>query len=67
VGDNPDQFHLWTTNSQFGYAFTYDPHAADDWLFDSAAAARNQGTGLMPIQAKSNEPTFELLSREVPR
>ena len=31
--DNPDRFHLWATNSSYGYAFTYDPHAADAWLF----------------------------------
>jgi hypothetical protein len=31
--DNPDKFYLWTTNSVYGYAFTYDPHAVDVWLF----------------------------------
>jgi hypothetical protein len=31
--NNPDKFHLWTTNSSYGYTFTYDPHAADAWLF----------------------------------
>ena len=31
--DNPDKFHLWTTNSSYGCSFIYDPHAADAWLF----------------------------------
>lgn len=31
--NNPDKFHLWATNSSYGYTFTYDPHAADAWLF----------------------------------
>jgi hypothetical protein len=68
VEDNPDHFHLWATNLQFGYAFTYDPLAADHWLFDSAAVARNQPTGLMPIRSReveSNEQRFELLNRAV--
>ena len=35
VNDNPDKFFLWTTNKSFHYIFTYDPHAADVWLFES--------------------------------
>lgn len=35
VDDNPDKFFLWTTNTSFHYIFTYDPHAADVWLFES--------------------------------
>jgi hypothetical protein len=31
--NNPDKFYLWATNSSYGYTFTYDPHAADAWLF----------------------------------
>jgi hypothetical protein len=35
VSNNPDKFYLWATNSSFCYTFTYDPHAADVWLFES--------------------------------
>lgn len=31
--NNPDKFRLWTSNSGYQYTFTYDPHAADAWLF----------------------------------
>jgi hypothetical protein len=31
--DNPDKFYLQATSSSFNYAFTYDPRAADEWLF----------------------------------
>ena len=31
--NNPDKFHLWATNSSYTYTFTYDPLAADQWLF----------------------------------
>jgi len=31
--DNPDNFFMWTTNgTAYNHTFTYDPHAADDWL-----------------------------------
>jgi hypothetical protein len=32
-GDNPQQFHLWTTGSTFSYSFTYDPRKTDHWRF----------------------------------
>ena len=67
-GSNPDSFYLWvatTNNSGYGYSFTYDPHAADDWLFDSAAVAWNQ-TSLVFTAVGQQEsrihPRFELLS-----
>ncbi len=41
--DNPDKFHLWTTNSSYGYAFTYDPHAADVWLFRTVGPFNSNG------------------------
>lgn len=35
--NNPDNFFLWTTNGKvYQHTFTYDPHAADDWLFEFA-------------------------------
>jgi hypothetical protein len=39
--DNPDKFYLWATNSSFSYSITYDPHAADDWMFESAGGLLN--------------------------
>ena len=33
VNNNPDKFHLVFTNSAYDYSFTYDPLAADEWLF----------------------------------
>jgi len=34
--NNPDRFFIWTTNgASYSHAFTYDPHAADDWLRES--------------------------------
>lgn len=33
--NNPDKFHLWTANTGYIYTFTYDPHAADAWLFEA--------------------------------
>jgi hypothetical protein len=41
VGDNPDHFHLWATNSTYSYMFTYDPLAADIWLRESGGFQRN--------------------------
>jgi hypothetical protein len=41
VGNNPDHFHLWTTNSTYSYTFIYDPLAADIWLFESGGFERN--------------------------
>ena len=35
AGDNPNYFVIWETNSSLHYTFTYDPHAADIWLFQS--------------------------------
>ena len=37
-GDNPNKFHLWATDAGFTYTFTYDPHAADVWLFQSGGS-----------------------------
>jgi|GEM_PF-4684873 len=37
---NPDRFFIWTTNgASYLHTFTYDPHAADDWLRESPASA----------------------------
>lgn len=33
VDNNPDKFHLVATNSAYDVHFTYDPLAADHWLF----------------------------------
>jgi hypothetical protein len=43
VGDNPDHFHLWATNSTYSYTFTYDPLAADIWLRESGGFQRDPG------------------------
>ena len=32
--NNPNRFFLWGTSTSYRYAFTYDPHAADMWLFE---------------------------------
>jgi hypothetical protein len=31
--DNPDRFYLQATRTNIDYHFTYDPLAADHWLF----------------------------------
>jgi hypothetical protein len=33
--DNPHKFHLVFTSSNYDYSITYDPRAADEWLFHS--------------------------------
>jgi len=63
---NPDQFHLWARGGSYDFAFTYDPLAADNWLFDSAAAAKNQVPVLLPparIFPGSNMLLYDLLSQ----
>lgn len=49
VGNNPNKFCLWATNSSFRYTFTYDPHAADVWLFESGGGHMT-GTGATPMR-----------------
>jgi hypothetical protein len=34
LSNNPDKFFLWRTNTNINHAFTYDPHAADEWRFE---------------------------------
>ena len=35
--NNPDKFYMWcTTDKVVSVAFTYDPHAADAWMFRTA-------------------------------
>ena len=34
--NNPDKFYLWTTGRGYSYRFTYNPHAADAWMFKTA-------------------------------
>ena len=43
--NNPDKFFLWGTTTNFHYTFTYDPHAADEWRFESgnSLSAPDQG------------------------
>jgi hypothetical protein len=66
VDGNPDHFHLWATDRVYGFAFTYDPLAADHWLFDSAAVAKNQAPVLL-LPARfapgSNAPPYGFLNR----
>jgi len=47
VGNNPDKFYLWTTtNASVEHAFTYDPHAADDWRFESGGGSISTSNAL---------------------
>src|SRR5271170_2212122 len=39
---NPDKFYLEATNGMFSYAFTYDPHEADAWMFRTAEGSMAQ-------------------------
>jgi hypothetical protein len=41
VGNNPDHFRLWATNSEYSYTFIYDPLAADNWLREAAVWSSN--------------------------
>ena len=34
VANNPDKFFLWGTTTHFDHAFTYAPHAADEWRLE---------------------------------
>lgn len=34
--NNPDKFYLWTTGRGYSFRFTYNPHAADAWMFKTA-------------------------------
>jgi len=34
--NNPDKFYLWTTGKGYSFRFTYNPHAADAWMFKTA-------------------------------
>jgi len=40
VDNNPNRFRLWGNSNSYSYTFTYDPHAADVWLFESAGGYR---------------------------
>ena len=41
IGNNPDHFRLWATNSEYSYTFIYDPLAADNWLREAAVWSSN--------------------------
>jgi hypothetical protein len=45
ANNNPNGFIAWSTNSSVRYTFTYDPHAADVWRFES---------GGQPVAATNN-------------
>ena len=34
--DNPNKFYLSRTGKEFSVRYTYDPHAADLWMFRTA-------------------------------
>jgi hypothetical protein len=34
--DNPNKFYLYATGKEFLVRYTYDPHAADLWIFRTA-------------------------------
>ena len=42
MGNNPDHFFLWATNSTYSYTFIYDPLMADNWLRESGGFKRNE-------------------------
>ncbi len=55
--NNPDKFYLWTTGNTYSFTYTYDPHAADLWMFRTAEGhllpASNQadgGMGVWPVR-----------------
>jgi hypothetical protein len=33
---NPNRFYLYATGKEFSVRYTYDPHAADLWMFRTA-------------------------------
>jgi hypothetical protein len=34
--DNPNRFYRYATGKEFSIRYTYDPHAADLWMFRTA-------------------------------
>jgi hypothetical protein len=46
--DNPNKFVLWTGESSIRYTFTYDPHAADVWLFQSGGRPATGTNAILP-------------------
>jgi hypothetical protein len=49
LDSNPDKFYLSATGKVFSYCFTYDPHAADAWMFRTAEGhlkSSNNGAGI---------------------
>ena len=44
--NNPNKFLAWATNSSISYTFTYDPHAADVWLFHAGDQPVGTNTSL---------------------
>jgi hypothetical protein len=55
--DNPDRFFIWTTNgASYLHTFTYDPHAADDWLRESAAWVDLSTNGFGQRRRRSDAP-----------
>lgn len=47
-GSNPNYFFVWGTKASWQYTFTYDPHAADVWLFKSGGGNFSLGTNVIP-------------------
>lgn len=39
INNNPDKFHLCISNFTCECEFTYDPRAADEWLFHTGGPA----------------------------
>jgi hypothetical protein len=39
VDNNPSRFRLCGNSTSFTYTFTYDPRAADVWLFESGGGS----------------------------
>ena len=52
--NNPQKFYLWSTGASVSHSFTYDPHAADVWLFRSGGGTM---LGPVPLASITNMPT----------
>lgn len=53
AGNNPDKFYLWTADSTVHHEFTYDPLAADWWMFESAAGRLLEPDYLLPMNSEN--------------
>jgi hypothetical protein len=67
-GNNPNKFFLWATNSSYCYTFTYDPHAADVWRFESGGGYGSSTfvtASAAPLRPGSNSIPSSLLNGRI--